>query len=58
MQHRRFNNTCITRGKALISCILVFSITLSTLQLPSIACADELNESVSTLASLESEWGG
>lgn len=58
MQHRRFNNTCITRGKALISCILVFSITLSTLQLPSIACADELNEAVSTLTSLDSEWEG
>ena len=58
MQHRRFKNTCITRGKALISCILVFAITLSTLQLPSIASADELNEAVSTLASLESEWGG
>lgn len=58
MQHRRFNNTCITRGKALISCILVFSITFSTLQLPSIACADELNEAVSTPTSLESEWGG
>ena len=58
MQHRRFKNTCITRGKALISCVLIFAITLSTLQLPSIACADELNEAISTLTSLDSEWEG
>lgn len=58
MQHRRFKNTCITRGKALISCVLIFAITLSSLQLPSIACADELNEAISTLTSLDSEWEG
>lgn len=58
MQHRRFKITRIARGKALISCVLIFAITLSTLQLPSIACADELNEAISTLTSLDSEWEG
>lgn len=58
MQHRRFKKTRIARGKALISCVLIFAITLSTLQLPSIACADELNEAISTLTSLDSEWEG
>lgn len=58
MQHRRFKKTRIARGKALISCVLIFAITLSTLQLPSIACADELNEAISTLTSLDSKWEG
>lgn len=58
MHHRLTRTTCVAWGKTLISCVLIFSITLSTLQLPVCAYAEELSEVASSLISQKSEWGG